>query len=594
MAQLNPIAVWFGTEGSELFGSLYLPEDAARGVIVLCHPLGREYTHSHQSFVRLANQLCHLGFAALRFDYRSTGDSFERADDTSEGFAHDVAAAIAFARELGVGHVGVVGMRLGANALAVQRPDVPLDAAVLWDPCPSGKSFMREQRALAMFAEIRVEYADSFDLPQMRLSPGMAEELRSYDLVNGPALPVEEGLLANKVLLLTRAERELEPEIRDRFSLPQVEWRQVAGQPALLDLPEEWPIAPIEALKTVADWLDHAMSRSGDPIRLPSRREVVVAAPVVEPGSNDATGTREITERAVRLGPAALFGIETEPVGGGTGPVCLFVSVANEHRIGPGRTWVQLCRRLAAHGFHCVRFDINGFGDSPSRDGRIDPPVQSISAVEDIVDAAAAVSPEDPSHVLLFGLCSSGYQILEASTDLRPLGICVLNPSLTFWPAELVEGKQLDARRRFFLHPPRGRPPQKPWAEWLKKKLPTFATLLATVQLLALRRWRRFRGRFNDGPGRRIGDLVQAGTDVFLICGFNEIQHFWNTGIDAARRVDRGNHLHVEAISSLDHGLGPVGDRVQVTSLILSHMIEEQHKFAALGEMTAAATSGRA
>ena len=51
-------------------------------------------------------------------------------------------------------------------------------------------------------------------------------------------------------------------------------------------------------------------------------------------------------------------------------------------------------------------------------------PVRSVSAIDDVLDVARAVSPEDPGNVVLFGLCSSGYQVLEAALDLLPRGVC--------------------------------------------------------------------------------------------------------------------------------------------------------------------------
>ena len=117
------------------------------------------------------------------------------------------------------------------------------------------------------------------------------------------------------------------------------------------------------------------------------------------------------------------------------------MSIANEHRIGPGRLWVKLSRQLAAGGFRCVRIDVDGFGDSPPRPGRQDQSEQSVHSVlgiDDILDAAQAVSPEEPGDVVLFGHSSSGYLILEAALELAPRGVCSVNPFLVFQPPEVA------------------------------------------------------------------------------------------------------------------------------------------------------------
>ena len=553
-----------------------MPDVPARGAIVLCPPLGREYTYSHATFRQLADRLVELGFAVLRFDYRSTGDSFERAGPDPHGFAHDVQSAVEFVRELGADHIGMVGMRLGANFAGAQLASTPLDAVVLWDPCASGRSFLREQRALAFFAGVRMdESPDALDLPAFKLSPDMAQEIVDVDLLADKPLWSGSGPSCDKTLLLTRSERAADLKTARRFDPARVEHRTVTGQPTLLDVHDDWPVVPADALATVAAWLDDVMPTTGTAITVPSRDAVVVTA---SPGAAALVGVpggsaTPITERAVRLGPAGLFGLETEQVGGGSGPVCVFVSVANEHRIGPGRLWVQLSRRLALEGFRSVRLDINGFGDSPARDGRVDEPVHSASAIDDVVDAARAVSPEDPRAVLLFGLCSSGYQILEAASIFSPRGVCAMNPSVIFVPPESESDARTDPRRRFFQGLPGPPPPVKPTVLWLKRTLPSFSQVLAETQQVMLRGWRRLRGRFSDGPGRRVGELVQAGTDVQLICGFGEVQLLYASGLDAASRLDRDGRLHVEVIRNLNHGLFPVRDRELVADLIIDHVV---------------------
>jgi pimeloyl-ACP methyl ester carboxylesterase len=583
MSTGRPAAFWFGHEESPLFGTLHAPEVPQRGVIVLCPPLGREYAYTHATFVQLAIRLTQLGFAALRFDYRSTGDSFDRiaGDSDSHGFEKDVRTAVEFARSLGADHVGVVGMRLGANFISRLHHLDPVDATVLWDPCPTGKSFLREQRALALFAGLRVtdENTHALDLPGFKVAPEMAEEILRMDLIAGEPGSAETGGLSDKVLLLTRAERAADRKLVERFSRPHVEWREVAGQPQLLDVHDDWPVVPAEGLATVASWLDEIMPRSGSAVTAPSLSEVTVAISPDGPSSVrvPAGTTSPVRERTVRLGPAGLFGIETESVTGGSGPVCIFVSVANEHRIGPGRLWVQLSRRLALEGFRCARFDVNGFGDSPARDGQSCQTVYSVSAIDDVVDAARALSPDDPGDVLLFGLCSSAYQILEAALSLSPRAVCSLNPVVNFRPPEMAEGGEMDPRRRFCspTKKPSGEHHESRTVALLKRRLPTFASMLAIIQQAGLLRWRSLNGRLRDGPGKRVVELAQAGTDVLLICGPYEFRRLIEAGLSTGRRGNRRPHLQVEVFPTLDHGLFPAKDREQVTRLILAQVISE-------------------
>ena len=591
----NTVALWFGPEKSPLFGIIHVPDVQARGAIVLCPPVGREYSYAHPTFVQLAIRLAQLGFATLRFDYRSTGDSFERTDPDREGFAHDVRSAVEFVRHLGAVHVGLVGMRLGANFVGVQRPESPVDAAVLWDPCVSGRSFLREERAFSLFAGIRLgESIDGRDLPAFKLSPEMVNEITDIDLMTDQQVPVETDLISKRVLLLTRSERDADLKLAQRFKLSHVEHKEVTGQPELLEVYDDWPTLPANALATVAGWLDEVMPRTGAGLSVPSQGDAVVEIfPCSTSSDSAASGEKALVrERVVRLGPARLFGIETELVTGGSGPVCLFVSVAKEHRIGPGRLWVQLSRRLAFEGFRCVRFDINGFGDSPARDGRVEQPVHSASAIDDVLDAARAVSPQDPGAILLFGLCSSGYQILEAGSVLAARGVCALNPSVIFTPPETLSGGPIDSRRRFFFCLPGPPPREKRYVAWLKRSFPTFASALGRCKYAATLGWKRFRGRFRDGPGKRVEDLVHAGTDVLLVCGFTEIQIFFESGL-SVRRADRESRLHIEVIPTLDHGLFPTSDREKVSDAILNHVLKQFRPVRETGDLVGHPELGR-
>src|ERR1035438_5011346 len=81
--------------------------------------------------------LAELGLVALRFDYRSTGDSFDRVPGVLDesGFSTDLQLAVQFVKTTGPGPVSLVGMRLGANFASVLCRSEPVDALVLWDPC---------------------------------------------------------------------------------------------------------------------------------------------------------------------------------------------------------------------------------------------------------------------------------------------------------------------------------------------------------------------------------------------------------------------------------------------------------------------------
>ena len=323
-------------------------------MIVLCPPLGHEYTYTHATFLQLANRLARVGLAALRFDYRSTGDSFDRASGESDGFARDVRSAVEFARTLGVAHVGIVGMRLGANFVNVQPGPDFVDAAVLWDPCPTGRSFLREQRALALFAGVRSQMRTPTLSTCPRSRCPRTWQPRSLAWTWWPAtLARPSGSARSKraaphaVRTCLRSNKPPSASASPRSSGGRSPVSQSSS--TCMTTGRSCPRMALQPWQS--GWTEPCpgplrRSRCRPPAKSPSRYPPTVRA------RRKCSPARECLcrERTVRLGPAGLFAIETEPVGGGAGPVCIFVSVANEHRIGPGRLWVQLSRRLALRG----------------------------------------------------------------------------------------------------------------------------------------------------------------------------------------------------------------------------------------------------
>ena len=92
------------------------------------------------------------GFVTLRFDFDGTGDSSGGFNDAGRDqlWIESVVEATKYLRSLGLNSVSAVGMRLGATlfGVAADRHQLDLSSVVLWDPCDSGQSFLRELNAL--------------------------------------------------------------------------------------------------------------------------------------------------------------------------------------------------------------------------------------------------------------------------------------------------------------------------------------------------------------------------------------------------------------------------------------------------------------
>ncbi len=250
---------------------------------------------------------------------------------------------------------------------------------------------------------------------------------------------------------------------------------------------------------------------------------------------------RPIHERAVRLGEIGLFGITTTPDGGGSGPWMMFVNVATEHHIGPGRLWVDLARAWARHGFRSVRFDLSGVGDSPVHPDQRENVPFARQWLDDLPALASGVSPEDPSDAIFIGLCSGGYGALEGAMAVGARGAFVFNPVLSA-PVLNKSSQEVDPRRRAC------RPLPVPLARLARKHERTAWWIWRAYRQFAV--W--------HAPMAVTAAAVESGLDVLVICSEHDARPlrevlYWR--LFGERRLRRTGRFELVVVSSMDHVL---------------------------------------
>ncbi|QIG42188.1 alpha/beta hydrolase [Nocardioides anomalus] len=463
--------MWFGPEERPLFGWVSRPADGlARGGAVLCPPMGEEGRAAHRTFRRLAQALAEAGIVALRFDYDGTGDSAGLQDEPGRvaAWLDSVEAARQHLLDLGVPSVAAVGMRLGATLAGARAAEAPFSALVCWDPCVSGRTWLREGEALYGFGEnATLEPPDD----GLRHTPGFqydtetATALRSVDLGKLPA----DRRLADRVLLLTRDDRPSVPALLERLGLETLETAAAGGQGQLLDVPPELSVVPQDALRRVVAFLaEQVAGQEAVPVKAPDAERAVVVG-------SEPDAAVPVRERLTRLGPDGIVGLADEPLEPtGREPWVVLVNVAAEHHIGPGRRWVEWARRWAARGYRVVRIDQSGVGDSPTLPGQADDRPFAPEWIDDMRHVVSALRT-DGVPVALVGLCSGSYSAFEVAMWEHVDGIFAMNPRLTLYPAAKGTPVYTDRRRAAML-------PNRP-----------FARLAETHRILAGGLWRIYR-----------------------------------------------------------------------------------------------------
>ena len=386
---------------------------------------------------------------------------------------------------------------------------------------------MRRQRLLAAAA---AQHAIPEDVGAFVQGPAFLFPAELNEALPWPQVPVRN---VRRILVMEANARRLRG-LGEWLGETPTDFVQAEGQEELLEGPGPNQIVPQAAIETIGRWIDRLVSSDPQVVRQPGVRKVRI---VGESG-------QEITEEIAEFG-SGLFGIQTSPVSASATPKIIFANEGYHHHIGPGRLWVDLARQLAALGLTSLRFDLSGFGDSPTGANEREQTVHSPVAFDDMLEAMRFVSPADPRQVVLVGLCSSAYQSLESALEQQVLGVCAINPIVDFLPPEVEDGSIISERRRFCL------PPNSIVALAKQRRL-----ILAIRDRYPNLTWRLRHLLFSQNlAAPRFRELVDRGIETLLICGPLEAAAFRQSGPRLMEQLEHTDRFHLEIIPDLDHSL---------------------------------------
>jgi alpha-beta hydrolase superfamily lysophospholipase len=555
---VESLPLWIGSPDRPLFAWLDIPDDGlVAGAAVICPSMGLEAAYSSRALRSLAHQLAGNRWAALRLDYAATGDSVGSWTDPGlvAEWLGNIRLAVDWVRALGAARVGVVGLRLGALLAAAELArGGPVDDLVLWDPCATGRSFLREQTAFAAFRrQLAVEWgvepkakgresrptpADgSVEAPGAVFSGATAADLAPLAVAWSDHSP------APRELVLTREDRRIERAVAKRLTMPGVESSGITGQEALFG---EQPVTPVPTLDRIVSWL---VEPGGSPARLivPERSASAV---------HRAPGRAGVRERPVELGPARLFGVLSEPENGvdPSAPTVVFLNVGVIGHQGPGRLWVELARACAAAGgVRCLRADLSGIGDSPARPGRAELVVRPVDAPEDMDDIRRAMTGEG-AELIVIGVCSGADHAIESALSTPVAALCVVNPALSYWmrrggdeEAATADGApQASADRKTWGGPG----PLLARAMALVAPYKRLSRWIPTPGWWVVKRWLT--------TGTMVGTLehlAQHGVDVLVVAGPIEARRVYRGEQHRLHALIAKGGVHMEIVPDLDHSL---------------------------------------
>lgn len=568
-------SIWFGPGDRPLFGMLHLPEHGtARAGVVLCSPLGREDLWAHSAYRLLAERLEEEGIAVLRFDYDGTGDSAGEQHDGSRvaAWSASTAQAMELMRSTGAPVVAAVGMRMGALLAALDAVRRPLDALVLWDPCWSGRSFLREQRALQALSVGGPEPTDgSVQTPGFRYDAETVADLQRLDLAG------TEGPLAARLFVVTRPDRPPDARAGERLAgAGKLDTGSALGQQALLSVDGRFGSDAQRTIESIVAWLVGVAAE--EPVRLEvapllAREEGAVVGAAAE--------QRRIVERPVRIGSAGLFGILTELEDAARAPVAVCFNTGKSRHVGPSRLWVDLARMWAARGIRTLRVDLSGLGDSDTHPGQRRDVYYPGEALRDIEEVAGFLAGCEASGLVFVGLCSGAYHAVLGALALGATGVCACNPVFTGRPIahDLRPPGGAEAGPEPGAAP--GPAPVAPsgMGTALRRRIAGLARRdAARAVLRALPDgawWALDRLGLWSAPATYLETLVRAGSSVLVVVGAEEAVHLRRGGARRMRRLAAGGGLRFDVIEDLDHAMFGPHDRDRVLEIVYAHVVEQ-------------------
>ena len=443
-----------------------------------------------------------------------------------------------------------------------------MDGIVLWDPCASGRTYLREQQALGLFSLGGAARDDgSVEVP------GIVYQAETVAELSDMSITATEGPLAERVLVLVRPDRPTNKAMKERLGMGHVEWGGAVGQSDFVDVEPFEVREPVATLDAVISWVTDVVGTVVSTFASPVSDHTAVSdgaavsddAAVVVAGDG---GGGAVTERIVALGRLGLFGIVTEPSEPATGPTVILLNAGLIDHVGPSRLWVDFARRWAAGGVRVLRFDLSGLGDSPVRPGQPEDVMYPPEAFDDLAEVVAAMAPDGAGDVVLTGLCAGGYHSVEGGIALGVGAVCLINPILTARPPEIHAG---DGGRTPEIDPRRQATTAR--RRWVRA-LPAHDLLGSIVERMPDGAWWIInRVAVGSPPARILEKLVDRGVDTYIVCGESEARVMRRGQAAAFRRLARTGRFHLEVMSGIDHELFARASRDRVGPVVTERIL---------------------
>lgn len=277
-------------------------------------------------------------------------------------------------------------------------------------------------------------------------------------------------------------------------------------------------------------------------------------------------------EDVVRFGDSdRLVGIASTPTDVGSDIGVVLLNAGLVHRVGPNRIYVTLARRLCSRGFHALRFDYSGIGDSPPRADAAHFAESSVLEAEAAMDWLAR--ERGCRRFVLLGLCSGTLAAFRTAIQSPRVIALVLLTSLLEEPESVDQAKIDEAmdRRNARSY---AKVKALDWSSW-RRFLTGRANYRHVMEVVGRNLRRRIgkvprESRLSSPVLEQIDRLCQRGLFVHFIYGepTTVLEYFRMTLEPGLRKhVDDGS-VRVTVIEKSDHTFTSLSDQRRLGDVI--------------------------
>ncbi len=582
VADIQRSQIYIPDGESALFGWLhYLRQQPQKNcAVVICNPMGYEYTHSHRAIRHLADQLSTAGFPTLRFDYHGTGDSpgNDLDADRLRCWQQNIHAAIEFALQTtGCDRICLLGIRMGATLAALVASKRIVDSLILWSPCTNGRRYIREMQAIASTAAHHdAQHSEIIESAGFLMSQETATAIKSINLLQ------QNYQVKRRALIIARDDFAEDTSLFEHLSTSiAVDQIALPGYADMMAEPQ-FTIVPTTAIIAIVDWL----TRQASDLAATRNIDMPATTTALSFAQTDENGKKiPLSEQPCRFGSDDhLFGIVSFAAAHAANkPAVLLLNSGTVHRVGPNRLYVTLARKLAAQGHTCMRIDLEGLGDSVLyKSGRENHPYPD-SAVSDTERALRYLRDTiGCSHFILLGLCSGAHTAFHAGIELSEYDIAeviAINPLTYRW----AEGMSLETTQHFLevaWYKSSARNP-KSWLKLLRGKVNLWYLLGLTssqLRILISSKLQSLRERFfpkTASPlAKDLSKLLSHGRSLNLFIASNDPGYeLLMTGAKyITTKAIKAGRIRVQFIADSNHTFSIARPRAEVIARICQHI----------------------